>query len=246
MATTKKTPGAAAKPPLVILGTADSMSAAPFEDESMEIWGVQTVSAKEACKRIDRVFEMHPRRYWGDPAVQERINSIDAPVYMQYHTDEIPRSVAYPYDEIRERFYLPVMKENLFVTNTITWMLLLAIYEGYKDISLFGIHMAHDTEYGYQQASCSWALGIIHGMMLKGEKINLYIAPSSELLTARYEYGYGEPTQAMQWVGKRITQMTGGVEQADSKINELKERKLRTEGAISEARNIYKHLAGFR
>lgn len=241
---TKKT--GAGKPPLVILGTASSMGSAPFEDENMEIWAIQTATAKEGFKRCDRAFEMHPRRYWGEPAVMERINKLTVPVYMQDHTDEIPNSVRYPYEEVRERFYLPVMKDNLFVTNTITWMLLLAIYEGYRDISLFGVHMAHDTEYGYQQASCSWALGIIHGMMLQGEKFHLYIAPSSELLTARYEYGYGEPTQSMQWVHSRINGMRKGVTEAQSRITELKERKLRTEGAITEAQNIYDHLAGFK
>ncbi len=241
---TKKT--GAGKPPLVILGTASSMSSAPFEDESMEIWAIQTATAKEGCKRVDRVFEMHPRRYWGDPGVQERINKIDAPVYMQYHTDEIPRSVAYPYDEIKERFYLPVMKDNLFVTNTITWMLLLAIHEGYRDISIFGVHMAHDTEYGYQQASCSWALGIIHGMMLQGEKFNLYIAPTSELLTARYEYGFGEPTQAMQWVHSRYVGLKQGMSEAETKIKDLQRRKDMTEGAAAEAKTIYDHLAGFK
>jgi hypothetical protein len=234
------------KRPLVILGTAASMTAAPFEDEDTEIWAVQTASAKEGFQRADRLFEMHPRRYWGEPGVTARINETGLPVYMQDHYDEIPKSVRYPYEEIREKFYLPVMKENLFVTNTITWMLLLAIHEGYRDISLFGVHMAHETEYGYQQASCSWALGIIHGMMLQGEKFNLYIVPSSELLTARYEYGYGEPTQAMQWVNSRILGMQRGIQEANQKLTELEKSKLKTEGAVSELKNVYAHLAGFK
>lgn len=234
------------KPPLCILGTASSLPQAPWEDETIEFWGVSPVLAREDTKRLDRAFEMHPRRYWGEPQVLQRLTDFDGPVYMQAHNDEVPNSVAYPYDEVREMFYLPVMGENLFVTNTITWMLLLAIYEGYRDIMLFGIHMAHETEYGYQQASCSWALGILHGMKLKGDPVHLQIANDSELLTARYEYGYGEPTQSMRWVQNRINGMKKGVSEAQSRIKELNERKLRTEGAITEAQNIYEHLAGFK
>lgn len=234
------------KRPLALVGTASSYTAAPWEDEDTEIWGVQTLLAKEGFKRADRIFEMHPRRYWGDPSVQERINKFDGPVVMQQHTDEIPNSVAYPYQEIRDRFYLPVMKENLFVTTTITWMILLAIHEGYRDISFYGIHMAHDSEYGYQQSSCSWALGIIHGMMLSGEKFNLFIVPSSELLTARYEYGYGEPTQSMQYVEKRILGLRNGLNDINTQWQQIQIQRAKQEGAINEAQTLYDRLAGFR
>lgn len=234
------------KPPLCIVGTAESYKEAPFGDDTVEIWAISTAVVRDGFERADRVFEMHPRRYWGDFRVQERLNSFDGPVYMQDHVEEIPNSVKYPYDEVREKFYLPVMKENLFVTNTITWMLLLALYEGYTDISLYGIHMAHDTEYGYQQASCSWALGIIHGWMLEGKPYKLYIHPDSELLTARYEYGFGEPTQAMQWVDKRRRGLMAGIQEADKQIEEMRIRRWKTEGAASEAKIIYDHIAGFK
>jgi hypothetical protein len=222
------------------------MPQAPFGDETVEMWGVSTVMAREDCERLDRAFELHPRRYWGDFRVMERLNSFDGPIYMQERFDEIPNSVRFPYEEVRREFFLPAMGDNLFVTNTITWMLLLALHEGYTDISLYGVHMAHESEYGYQQASCSWALGIIHGRMLEGKPYKLTIAEDSELLKARYEYGYGEPTRAMQYVEKRRQGLLKGIKEAGEQIDNLQRRKFMTEGAAQEAKIIYDHLAGFK
>lgn len=234
------------KPPLCILGTAESLNQAPYGDDSVEMWAVGTATAHKACERADRAFEMHPKRYWGQPAVTERYASFDGPVYMQDHYEDIPNSVKYPYDEVRKMFHLDAMGDNLYVTNTITWMILLAIYEGYTDISLYGVHMSHETEYAYQRSSCSWALGIIHGMMLEGKPYRLHIAEQSSLLKAEYEYGYAEPTKAMQYLQGRIDGLKAGVREAGNKIDSLTERKLRTEGAISEAQNMYEKLAGFK
>ena len=234
------------KPPLCILGTAESLSEAPFGDESVEMWASGTAIAFPACERADVVFEMHPRRYWGAPGPMERYIDFGGPVYMQDHYDEIPNSVAYPYDEIKKRFHLDAMGPNLYVTNTITWMILLAIHQGYTDISLYGVHMSHDTEYAYQRSSCSWALGIIHGMMLEGKPYRLHIAEQSSLLKAEYEYGFDEPTKAMQYLQGRLEGLQAGVKEANGQITNLQERKLRTEGAISECRHIYEKIAGFK
>ena len=234
------------KPPLCIVGTAESLKEAPFGDESVEIWAAGTAIARPECERADKVFELHPRRYWGNPAPLERYSEFDGPVYMQDHYEEIPNSVKYPHDEIKERFHLDAMGNNLYVTNTITWMLLLAIYEGYTDISLYGVHMSHETEYAYQRSSCSWALGIIHGLMLAGEKYTIRIAEQSSLLKAEYEYGYDEPTKTMQYLQGRLDGLKAGVKEATTQITNLEARKLRTEGAISECRHIYDKIAGFK
>jgi len=234
------------KPPLCILGTAESLSEAPFGDETVEMWAAGTAIAFPACERADRVFELHPRRYWGAPNVMERYVEFKGEVIMQDHYDEIPNSVAYPYDAIKKQFYLETMGPNLYVTNTITWMILLAIQEGYTDISLYGVHMSHETEYAYQRSSCSWALGIIHGMILSGKPYRLHIAEASAILKAEYEYGYDEPTRTMQYLKGRLDGLSAGVKEAETNIKSLNERKLRTEGAISEAKHIYEKISGFK
>lgn len=241
MPQTKKT-----KAPLAIVGTAPSRSEAPYDDGKTIIWGVGTTMVYDDVKRIDRLFEFHPRRYWGQQNVLERMNGFDGPIVMQEHTDDIPKSEPYPYDGVREMFYLPVMKENLFVTNSITWMILCALYEGYTDISLFGVHMAHETEYGYQQASCSWALGIIHGWILAGKPYSIYIADESELLTARYEYGFKEPSREMAYIQKRNKAASERRQKLETQLRDVEKQVAAINGILSEQSEIYNHLAGYK
>lgn len=234
------------KPPLAIVGTAGSYVETPWDDETVEIWAVATLLTKPDVERIDRVFEMHPRRYWGQPNVLPRYTECKVPIYMQDHYDEIPGSVRVPYEEIKKKFYHPSMGENLFVTNTIVWMLLCALHEGYTDISLYGVHMAHQTEYGYQNASCSWVLGMIQGWIVQGLPYKLYIAEASELLKARYEYGYAEPTAAMKRVKEDIDKLQNGVNMANERIVKARNDLEQTQGALTYAKGIYNYLAGYR
>ena len=106
--------------------------------------------------------------------------------------------------------------------------------------------MSHETEYAYQRSSCSWALGIIHGMILSGKPYRLHIAEASAILKAEYEYGYDEPTRTMQYLKGRLDGLSAGVKEAETSMRSLNERKLRTEGAISEAKHIYEKISGFK
>lgn len=234
------------KKKLCILGTAETMKQAPFEDDSFEIWGMSSLTNNPECKRIDRAFEFHPRRYWGQLPVLMRFEKVQCPIYMQDHYDEVPTSVRYPYEEVREMFHLPVMGDHLYVTNSITWIILLGLYEGYKDFALFGVHMSNDIEYGYQQPSCSWALGIIHGKMLAGEPYTLDLPKESSLLKARYEYGYEEPSELMILIEARRDGLKAGVEKTSKEMASLQQSKLHTEGALQEAEYWRKRVMGYR
>lgn len=229
----------AKKQSLVILGTAPTMKEAPFEDDSFEIWGVSPVTTYEGFKRADRLFELHPPRYWRIPAVLSRLEDEKVPVYMADHYDEIPNSVRFPREEVKEMFHIDAMGKNLFVTNSITWMILLGLYEGYRDISFFGVHMAHETEYGYQAPSCSWALGYAQAM-----GCTIYLPEESQLLKARYEYGFDEPSELMRKMDTRLQGLKKGVDEASKQIKELEYRKAKTEGAVYEAEHWYQYVAG--
>lgn len=234
------------KPPLAIVGTAESYDQTPWDDETVEKWCVATLLTKPDIGEVDRVFELHPRRYWGLPHVLEKYEELKVPIYMQDHYEEIPTSVKFPRDEIKEKFWHPSMGNNLFVTNTITWMILCALYEGYTDISLYGVHMAHDTEYGYQNASCSWALGMIQGWIVQGLPYKLYITEESSLLKARYEYGFDEPTKLMRKIQREMQQMKKGLDDANKKMADLNKKKEQTEGAITYANLLHDYLMGYK
>ncbi len=238
--------------PLCIIGTAGTSKDAPYDmqldggsEYVYDIWGINTALVKEDVKRMDVCFEMHPKRYWGQQAVTERLKEFGGPVYMQDHFDEIPNSKAYPRDKIKKKYHLDCMGDNLYVTNTIVYMLLLALEEGYTDISIYGVHMAHNTEYAYQRASCSWVLGIIHGWILEGKPYKLFIPEESQLLTAEYEYGFDEPTKAMDYLKGRQEGMQKGIEEATANIKGLQASIERTVGAKAEAKLLYEKMAGW-
>ena len=235
------------KPPLCILGTAPSLVEAPFGDETVEFWAVPGVlSNTDAAAAIDVLFELHPERWWRQPVVMEQLEDFGKTVFMQDAYPEIPNSVKFPREELKNKYILDCMGGTLYVTNTITWMILKAIEDGYTDISLYGVHMSHDTEYAYQRASCTWALGIIHGYILQGLPYRLTIADQSQILRAEYEYGFDEPTKMMEYLQGRVAGMNAGISDAGNQITALKERQLRTEGAISEANHILSKMAGWR
>jgi hypothetical protein len=245
----KKTGG---RKPLCIIGTASTCGDAPYEEiESdgsftYDIWGINTSLCNEKVKRVDVCFEMHPKRYWGIQGVTDRLNDFGKRVVMQDHYDQIKKSEPYPREAIKKKYHLDCMGDNLYVTTTMVWMILMALEDGYTDISLYGVHMAHETEYAYQRSSMSWVLGIIHGWILDGKPYKLTIPPESELLKAEYEYGFDEPTKAMQYLQGRKQGMQAGIDQASSQIKSLEISKWKTEGALSETVHIYEKLAGWK
>ena len=220
---------------------------APGDDESYEMWGISALIQKlPIIKRLDRAFEFHPERYWGAYGVKKMLNDYGGPVYMQDHYDAIPSSVKYPYDEVREMFYMDAMQGNLYVTNTVTWMILLGLYEGYKDFTLLGINMSSDTEYNYQLPSCSWALGIIKGLALSDKEYTITLPKDTSLLRARYEYGYQEPSEWMLELKERKVRLQLGVEKTEKQITKLVKDKTRTEGALEEAKFWHDRVMGYK
>ena len=133
MSETKKAKG---RKPLCIIGTASTSGLAPYEEiesdgsYTYDIWGINTALVKDDVKRLDVCFEMHPKRYWGQQAVTERLKEFEKPVYMQDHYEQIPNSISYPREAIKKKYHLDSMGDNLYVTTTMVWMILFALEEG--------------------------------------------------------------------------------------------------------------------
>ena len=155
---------------LAIIGTApSSMHLAPYNNPDYEMWilnGVYSMIDFRAITNITRHFDIHsldaiktmPSGYF------EYLQGLTIPVYMQENFAEVPTSIKYPLDEI-----LTVIPRRYF-TNSISYMIALAVYEGYTDISLYGVDMAVSGEYEYQRPSCEYMIGYCEG---KG--INFYL-----------------------------------------------------------------------
>lgn len=196
---------------VIILGTAETMSAAPFEDESWEVWGTGTVMQHDGVPRVDRLFELHTKDRWINRV--QNLNKADAPVMMQQVNEEIPKSEEFPKDRLLKK-YRP------YVTNSISWMIMYAIDQGYKEIALFGVHMATDSEYAYERPSVEYWLGYAEAL-----GVHIWIAEGAEILMAARLYGYeNRPAIYNTMIMRRDNlkeRMEKAKEEGNSKLTEM-------------------------
>lgn len=177
------------KEKVAIVGYAPtSRGKAPFTDPEFEIWGVNELyllipKDEEGAPRLDVLFEIHDYQW----LTQKERNpnhlkwlqeNQKIPVFMVSHYDDIPMSFPYPKDEIVAEF-------GTYFTNSISWMIALAVKVGFKEIHIYGVDMATDTEYGGQRPSVEFFLGVAYG---RGVKI--FIPPQCDLLKCLHLYGF--------------------------------------------------------
>ena len=176
---------------VALVGYAPSWRDAPYNDPDIEIWIMNDMY--DFAPRWDRLFDIHmldeikarKSRGEGNQLHYEMLKTLDKPVYMQQHLDEIPASVEFPLDSIVEKYRIPAMGDKIFITCSVSHMLALAIFEGYEEIQLYGIHEAVDDEYSCEMPSVLYWLGVAYG---KG--ITVKISPESPLLKGYFIYGY--------------------------------------------------------
>ncbi len=157
---------------IALCGFADTTRhLAPVEDPSWSIWGCNHLF--QYLSRIDVCFEMHDPRAlevrYGDkwPQYREWLNSGAAQVYSQNDGD-FTGSLAVPKDELTAAFGIDILDgddRTPFSTfkSTLSWMLALAITQRPKEIGLFGIDMAVDSEWFYQRSNFSFFVGWARG-----------------------------------------------------------------------------------
>jgi len=143
---------------IALVGTTNSGEAAPFDDQSWEIWGCS--ERFHYVTRATRWFELH--RLDGESGAwvnewRERMHSWakDVELIMFYPEHDLGENVVqYPTDRITGRF------GTYFMTSSFAWMIALAIDElrpcGEEaidgEIAIYGIDMEYDTEYREQRA----------------------------------------------------------------------------------------------
>ena len=170
---------------VVIIGTASTtmgQSGRFFGDKDFEIWGLNSlyILFPQVLPHATRWFQIHQ----DDDGLSTDYNAFallstyDFPVYTIKKRDDCKNSIAYPRDEIVAEF-------GTYFNNSISWMLALAIHEGFKEIHLYGVDMAVEVEYGHQRPSCEYFLGIGTGRGIK-----MILPRGSDLLKAGRLYGF--------------------------------------------------------
>lgn len=116
----------------------------------------------------DRLFEMHDLRLLKSatcrkPDYLERLKSLDVQLFMQEAYQEIPNSMAYPFDEVSK------VTGGVF-NSSLAYMLAMAICERPAQIGIWGVDMEADDEYGYQRPNFEYLIGLARG---KGIKVTI-------------------------------------------------------------------------
>ncbi len=164
---------------VAIVGTSDtSRQLAPFDDPSWEIWVLGSACGPLTNVRIDRIFEIHADAQieGADERAFLRGNTT-IPVYMQECADWVPMATEYPTEAIIKEF-------GRYFTNSISYMIALALYEGVDEIGVWGVDMAAGSEYAAQRPSCEYMIGIA-----RGRGIDVFIPEVSDLLKCAELYG---------------------------------------------------------
>lgn len=226
------------KKKLAIIGTASNRGQAPWYDKDWDIWGTGgTVNAQD-CLRLDAIFELHPDRQFERPEVRAVLSQYSGTIYMQEEHPEIPNSKRYPIEDVRKTFQTEAMGEHLYVTNTVSFMLMLAYLEGYKHIETWGVWMSHETEYTHQRINCEYYAG---WLAAKGVSIKFH---GGEVLQAAFTYGYDEPPQ---WI--KLLEDKAGLENARDRlqadIREAEKKYHMQLGALQYNKDLRKVYGGY-
>jgi len=197
---------------VAILGYTPTRLQAPYDNiEEFEIWGLNDLyrfKSDTDVKRWDRWFEIHTEKCIRimdtvklapnagrekQPSADDHLKELgswNVPVYMVRKFAEVPNGVIYPLDEIVKEFGKYFLNSNhvKYFTNSIAYMIALAIYEKFEEIHVYGVDMATsgvDNEYAKQRPSCEFWLGVAIGRGIK-----IHVPDESDLLKTRYLYGF--------------------------------------------------------
>ena len=225
---------------VAIVGYTPTRVDAPYGDESWEIWGLNDLYRfKDEVRRWTRWFDMHQDTPspTGRLSLSEKVEEFarwECRIYMQEKHPSVPCSVKYPLNEIIDEF-------GNYFTNSISYMIALAIYEGFDEIGVWGVDMATDSEYGHQRPSCEYFLGIAVG---KGIKV--YVHPAADLLKTKTLYGYETHKEDVYThkIKNMVKKMSADKAQAEHQMLQAQKTVWQYDGAISMARQIEKVWRG--
>jgi hypothetical protein len=170
---------------VAIIGCGKSWVNAPFTDSSYEKWSLNDIHELIPYELCTRWFEIHDlnslklerTRFSGKPYI-DGLHKLNIPIVMREKIPEFETSITYPFEEIFKHF-------KKYVHNTIAYMLLLAMYEGFELIELHGVDMRN-----MDMPNISIALCVAYWIGVAEEKGIKVIIPKTSILHHR-EFLYG-------------------------------------------------------
>lgn len=149
-----------------ILGAGWTWGDVPPLNPDAEIWGTNNVMFARyggECDQWTRWFDLHPSAHIQArrPAAYQWYRQQTKPIYQWDVNPDIPGSVAYPRDRIQAFFSEPGREERDF-WGSLSWILALAIAEGFEQIDLLWFALMND-EYTKQIPSTRYWIGQARG-----------------------------------------------------------------------------------
>jgi hypothetical protein len=246
---------------VAIVGFAANWDQAPFHDPEFEIWGLNELYryfAQKKGARVDRWFEVHSRN---SPTKNSKehigwLQQCPVPLYMKEHYNDMPNSVPFPIQEtldfikskglvitVPQKDGSLINKDNRYVTNSISWMFLLAWMQGFKEIHIYGVDLAQKDEYKKQRPNLEYYIGAA-----QAEGIIVAMPESCDLLKAHCLYGFetdnpftlkmksraGELAQRKKQVNQQIAQVEMQLSQMEQKREDFIRQTIALDASIAE------------
>lgn len=217
---------------IAIVGTApSSLPYAPWQDESWEVWG--TSNSWSQLPRWDVWFEVHSLDYLGERGDRDehikwlfQDHGEDKWIYAREQmAHQMPSGVPYPLEVITDQF------PSQYFTNSVSYMLALAIYQQVDQIGVWGVDMALSSEYGDQRPSCEYFIGLARGM-----GIPVHVPAEADLLKARSLYGFEEADGFERSLNVREDELRSQLQQVEQQMQQLTKQRERYAGALDQAK----------
>lgn len=237
-----------------ILGFApDSLKYAPLDALNADIWALNELylDRPHIAVRATAWFQLHGYEppIVRDPNQAHNLGQLGCPVLMWRKHPNIHNSIPYPLHDVLRYFDIfgegmamdqPDLRHRAYFTNSISWMIALAIMMEYKEIHVYGVNMAQDQEFMHQRPSCEFLLGWARGM-----GIRIYKPPVSDLLMSPILYGYDDAHPFMQKLEARRLELMERAEnsrqqrlQAQEQANQLLQQEQSLLGAMHDCEYI--------
>jgi len=178
---------------VLIIGSATGWEAAPFSDPSWSVWSLSRMY--HSIPRWDVWFELHPwdrlceRLDGSTPEVDQKRGRAEyqqwlsqdhgRPIFMQRAYPQVPGCIEFPLHRILDTF------PQRYFTNSVSYMIALAVFQGAEEIAIYGVDMATKEEYTDQRSGVEYWIGLA-----QGAGIDVHIPDNSDLCKSRALYGF--------------------------------------------------------
>lgn len=243
---------------IAIIGYTDHRVQAPFFDQEWEIWGLNDLYYElpenmgndrlrwfqlhgwhEIAHWADKPVTADPLNFSGGPPHPRDPNHVGwlkwaselFPVYLLKARPELPAAQVFPFEAACQYFSLDGKTALRYFTNTISYMIALAIMEDAEEIGLYGIDMmmggGDGSEYGWQRPSCEFFIGVAQGRGIK-----VHIPAESDLLKSAFQYGSETGNEFRKKLDHMAGMYRGRQNELTAQINQLSAGKHHLQGAL--------------